>query len=183
MIRYPCPVCKLYWKDGQDSIQCSTCLGWVHHNNRRNCSGLTDDEFLLHFSENEGLRWECDKCFNKSTTFTLPFNHLDEDEWLNFHELKLNEIDVPSSFGLFHANTASLNLHIDDLRLILSRLKYKFDVIGISEHKFHKDKAPSNNIKVTGYKEFVFEPTEITHGGTGFYVKEGVDFINRRLAN
>ena len=168
MVRYTCPICKLNWKDGQESIQCGSCLCWVHHNNRRNCSGLTNGEFLSR-TQNESKHWQCDKCFNKSTTYTLPFNHLDEDNWLNLHDLKKNptsddvrfltgenldfvtqceeiqnvlnsensgddilldhvnsksylvdlfnsmKIDIPSSFGLFHANIASLNLHIDDL--------------------------------------------------------------------
>ena len=81
-----------------------------------------------------------------------------------------------SSFGLFHANIASLNLHIDDLRHILSLLRYKFDVIGISEHKMRKD-IPPNNISIPGYNEFIFEPTETTHGGTG--IKDNVDYISR----
>ena len=58
-------------------------------------------------------------------------------------------------------------------------LKYKFDIIGISEHKIQKDTVPSNNITIPGYNEFIFEPTETTHGGTGFYIKDNVDYIPR----
>ena len=87
---------------------------------------------------------------------------------------------MPSSFGLLHANIASLNKHIDDLKLILARLKYKFDIIGISEHKIRKDTVRSNNIFITGYNEFIFEPTETTHGGTGFFIKDNVDYITRK---
>ena len=90
------------------------------------------------------------------------------------------KIDLPSSFGLFHANIASLNLHIDDLKLILSRLNFKFDIIGISEHKIRKDTLPSNNISIPGYEEFIFEPTETTHGGTGFYIKDNIDYKTRK---
>ena len=61
---------------------------------------------------------------------------------------------------MLHVNIASLNKHIDDLQLILSRLNYKFDIIGISEHKIFKDTIPSNNISIPGYGEFIFEPTE-----------------------
>ena len=81
---------------------------------------------------------------------------------------------------MFHANIASLNLHIGDLRLILSNLKYNFDVIGISEHKIRKDTLPSNNISIPGYDNFIFEPTETTHGGTGFYIKDSIDYISRK---
>ena len=40
-----------------------------------------------------------------------------------------------TSFGLFQVNIASLNKHIE-LKRILSYLKYKFDIIGISESMF-----------------------------------------------
>ena len=221
---YLCPICNHKWKTGQKSIQCTSCLGWVHHNNRNNCSGLTNTEFETHCSDNSKL-WECDKCSIKSLSF-LPFTHLDDSNWLNFNEIKTNQnnlsddvnmftsdtskefisqcdliqnsinfdndddddylptpvnskfydvkqlnsfkIDLPSSFGLFHVNIASLDKHIDDLKLVLSLLKYKFDIIGISEHKIVKDTSPSNNIKISGFHEFIFEPTETTHGGTGF---------------
>ena len=81
------------------------------------------------------------------------------------------KIDLPSSFGLFHANIASLNFHIGVLKLILSKRN------GISEHKIRKYALPSNNIP--GYDEFIFEPTETTHGGTGFYIKNNTDYISR----
>merc|ERR1712208_182516 len=68
---------------------------------------------------------------------------------------------------------------IDDLRTVLSRLKFNFDVIGISEHKIRKGTAPSNNIDIAGYNEFLFDPTETTHGGTGFYIKNNLDILPR----
>ena len=99
-----------------------------------------------------------------------------------YDEKKLNslKIDLPSSFGLFHANIASLNLHIDGLKLILSKRNFKFDIIGISEHKIRKYALPSNNISIPGYDEFIFEPTGTTHEGTGFYIKNNIDYISRK---
>ena len=85
------------------------------------------------------------------------------------------KLDLPSSFGLFHVNIASLNKYIDDLKFILTQLNFNFDIIGISEHKILKDTVPSKNIKIPGYEEFKFEPTESTHGGTGFYIKDNLD--------
>ena len=70
-------------------------------------------------------------------------------------------------------------MHIDDLKLILSLLNYKFDIIGISEHKILKEKSPSNDISIPGY-EFIFEPTETSFGGTGFYLKDNLDYILRK---
>ena len=88
-----------------------------------------------------------------------------------------------SSFGILHVNIASLDAHIDDLRTFLSRSKINFDVIGISEHKIKKNSPPSNNIKIIGYNEFEFEPTGTTHGGTGFYIKQGLNYKIRDELN
>ena len=78
-------------------------------------------------------------------------------------------------------NIASLNAHIDDLRTVLSRLKPDIDIIGISEHKIKKDQKPSNNIDIGGYDEFIFEPSGTTHGGTGFYIKNGYEYIKKDI--
>ena len=39
------------------------------------------------------------------------------------------------------------------------------------------------NIDIPGYNEFIFEPTETTHGGTGFYIKGNLDFHIRSDLN
>ena len=106
---------------------------------------------------------------------TSPVN----SKYYDIKSLNSLKIDVPSSFGVFHVNIASLDKHIDDLNQVLSHLKYNYDVIGISEHKIKKDCQPSNNINITGYEPFIFEPTETTHGGTGFYIKQNTDYIER----
>ena len=109
----------------------------------------------------------------------------------NYYDIKkFNKIkhDKESSFGLLHVNIASLNLHVDDLRTVLSRMKPNIDIIGITEHKIRKDKddeviPPSNNIDIGGYEQFKFEPTGTTHGGAGLYIKNGIDYIVRKELN
>ena len=109
-----------------------------------------------------------DEDFNLPTAVNSKYYYIKQLNSLN--------IDLPSSFGLFHVNIASLHNHIGDLNL--SQLKYNFYVIGISEHKIFKDTSPSN-INIPGYHEFIFEPTETTHGGTGFYIKYNIDYVIR----
>ena len=59
-------------------------------------------------------------------------------------------------------------------------LTHDFDVIGISEHKIHKSsEKPTANLKIPSYHEFVFQPTETSHGGTGFYLKDYIDYVER----
>ena len=238
-----CPVCsKSYYPQSQNCIQCDTCQGWVHHENRLRCSGLTDTEFEEHLKD-EFKPYECDHCIsvkiakeNNSVFVALPFpvecednifgkpdekprpdvssitpdqlkkfvkqcdliqeqlqETRDNNEELvstsvnsKYYDIKqFNKIkhDKDSSFGLLHVNIASLNAHIDDLRTVLSRLKPEIDIIGISEHKIKKNLKPSNNIDIGGYDEFIFEPTGTTHGGTGFYIKNGYDYIPRKDLN
>ena len=58
--------------------------------------------------------------------YSVNFENGDDDILLNHvnskyydvKQLNSTKIDLPSSFGLFHANAASLNKHIDDLRHI-----------------------------------------------------------------
>ena len=136
-----------------------------------NILNADDTEFVTRCESIQNL-------INSENDDDVLLNHVNSNSY-DVKQFNSKKVDLPSSFGLFHANIASLNLHIDDLRLILSRLNYKFDVIGISEHKIKKDSLPFNNTKIPGYNEFIFETTETTHGGTGFYIKDNVDFLIR----
>ena len=100
-------------------------------------------------------------------------------QYYGIKKFRNTKFDKKSSFGLFHANIASLNLHIDDLRDLLGQLDFTFDVIGISEHRIKKNQKPSNNIDLQGYSAFEFESSETSCGGTGFYINEKHDFIKR----
>ena len=173
---YICPNCNKKWYHSQASIQCTSWEGWVHHNKRLNCSGLTGTEFDCHMNTSSEP-FSCDKCLAESNAKAfvwLPFVDfdsiqnivdLDDDDfdemstqvnskYFEINELNSLKLDLPSSFGLFHVNIASLNAHIDDLKSVLARLNFNFDIIGISEHKILKDTSPSNNINISGYKEF-----------------------------
>ena len=99
-----------------------------------------------------------------------------DSKYYNFKKINSLKPDSSTSFGLMHANIASLSAHIDDLRTVLGRLKFSFDIIGISEHKIGSNSPPSNNIDIAGYSEFEFEPTGTTHGGAGFYIRNGLDY-------
>ena len=46
-----------------------------------------------------------------------------------------------------------------------------------------KNSEPSNNIELTGYNKFLYEPTETTHGGAGFYIKENLNYVERNDLN
>ena len=236
-----CPVCSKNNYPYQNRIQCDTCQGWVHHDNRLKCSGLTNNEFKEHVDD-EYKAFVCDHCVsvkiakeNNSIFVRLPFpvecegnifgkpiekyrpdvsslsseqlkkfvkqcdvirdqlddakEHDDEVSTSinsNYYDInKFNKIkhDKQSAFNLLHVNIASLDAHIDDLKTLLGRLKSEIDIIGISEHKIKKDRKPLNNIVISGYDEFIFEPTGSTHGGAGFYIKNGYNYKKRTDLN
>ena len=101
---YFCPVCTNKWKNGQKSIQCTSCLGWVHHNNRNNCSGLTNTEFEIHCND-INKQWVCDKCNVKSLSL-FPFTTLDDTSWLDFNEIKTNQHTLSDEINMLNSAEA-----------------------------------------------------------------------------
>ena len=74
-----CTVCSKNCHSYQARIKCTSCIAWVHHGNRHNCSGLTDAEFETHIND-ELKPFECDRCVtarisknNTSIFHCLPF--------------------------------------------------------------------------------------------------------------
>ena len=80
--------------------------------------------------------------------------------------------------GILHTNLASLYKYHDDLEQILSFMKIDFQIIGITEHKI-KDLTPISNVKLAGYHEFIYTPTQTSHGGSGFYIGDSLAFKRR----
>ena len=144
---------------------------WVLFNLDKN-DLVSDDINLVPNAEISKFAANCDQIQNSlvgidddelsSTTVDSKYYDISQLNSLSPH--------LSSSFGMFHVNIASLNKHIDDLRLIISALESKFDVIGISEHTFRKGSTPKNNIDIPGYQ---------SHGGTSFYLKNNINFTER----
>ena len=61
-----CSLCSKPCRSDQKRIECSLCLRWVHHSNKLNCSGLTDNEFESHVNDIDKI-WHCDKCIATKT--------------------------------------------------------------------------------------------------------------------
>ena len=107
---------------------------------------------------------------------SIPIN----SAYYDIHKFNQIKTDHSSSLGIIHTNLASINKNIDDLSIVLSLLKFDFHVVGISEHKIHKNHINAiSNISLEGYYPFQFDPTETSHGGTGFFINKSLDFILR----
>ena len=49
---------------------------------------------------------------------------------------------------------------------IITLIRFKFPIIGLTEHKIGKN-LPVSNVNIPGYN-FCFDPTKSSHAGTGF---------------
>ena len=87
------------------------------------------------------------------------------------------------TFSIFHLNIHSIEKHIDELRVILAMLEFKFDVLCLSESKIHRDFDPKIDINIEGYQSPVGTPTESTKGGVLIYVKNSINFKPRNDLN
>ena len=84
------------------------------------------------------------------------------------------------SFSIFHINIHSIDLHIEELRVALQLLDFKFDFICISESKINYDQPQSKfDISLDGYQAPLSTPTEATKGGVLLYAKIGLNIIPR----
>ena len=98
----------------------------------------------------------------------------------DIHQFNQIKPDSISYLGLLRTNLASIGKHFDDLTMVLSLLKFDFHIIGISEHKIQTNDGNSvTNVNLDGYHPFVFDPTETSHGDTGFYIKESLVYVKR----
>ena len=113
----------------------------------------------------------------------LGFQLEDEDSDISeetiYHNINSKYFDIPDFNKIKPDASSTLNLHFEDLKVILSLLKFKFDIIAITEHKILKDIGPTTNIKLDGYNPLEYNPIETTHGGTGFYINKSLNFVRR----
>ena len=70
-------------------------------------------------------------------------------------------------------NISSLQLHIDELRTLLKRVNFPFDVIGISETRLPYGEKPQTDIEIPGYEIFTHTTSKTNCGGLGLYIKSG----------
>ena len=78
--------------------------------------------------------------------------HVDS-KYYDIEEINDLQFNSSTSLGICHINIASLEAHIDDLRLFLSRIDHKFEVIGLTEHKIRNGTEPASNIDLAGYEK------------------------------
>ena len=90
----------------------------------------------------------------------------------DFTKAKFNS---SKSFSVLHLNIHSIQLHIEDLRILLSVLDFSFDIIAISESKLQCGILPTVDISIKGYNSPLCGTTEATKGGVMIYVANHIN--------
>ena len=107
---------------------------------------------------------------NISTNVNCNYYAVDE-----FHKLHNNN---SFNFSLFHSNVNGLDTHFENLHEFLSGNPIEFDVINITETSQNILGDFKTNISIEGYDPY-FTPSNSSKGGTGIYIKNIFDAIER----
>ena len=129
---------------------------------------------------------------NQSINDFVPIQDTNDDDNVNsiinckyysIDEFTSAKFKQDKSFSILHLNIHSIELHIDELRIVLEMLNFKYDIICLSESKIYKNVEPKIDITITGYQPPVGTPTEASKGGVLIFVREGIRFIPRTDLN
>ena len=122
----------------------------------------------------------------KSKLTNMPSLHdFDMDEDLiqkvnsNYHDTITfpETMKTRDCFSLFHVNLRSLSAHIDEIQAILTALKLRFDVIGVSETKEQAGGFLKNST-LSGYV-LHSQHSSSSAGGVALYIKEDLQHMMR----
>ena len=85
--------------------------------------------------------------------------------YYNIEEFTKANFNSSKSFSILHLNIHSIKKHIEELRITLNLLNFKFDIIALSESKILKGTQPIIDISLNGCHDPVGTPSEATKGG------------------
>ena len=171
-------------KKNQNSILCDVCQKWSH----LKCTSLSTDDFFSLASSS--FPFYCYKCYKN----LFPFHSLGKDDLnLIFKKKSLDNIPTTSnttncaittkhvqyitsseinthfnnSLIIIHVNVRSLNKNFDKLYELITEMKIKPDVIGLTETWINKTRPFTNSLP--GYN-FIHNNSKQSHGGVGFFI-------------
>ena len=88
------------------------------------------------------------------------------------------KIEAAKNFSILHLNIHSIQKHVEELRVLLQALNFKFDIIAISESKLMCE--PQIKINLPGYHSPHSKYTEAEKGGTILYISNELTFKPRK---
>ena len=107
-------------------------------------------------------------------------NMENSSSYYNFDQFnEMFDTNVFNGFNTLHLNISSLPYNFDQLETLLTTLKVKFDILGITESRLKTGKQPINNIDLQGY---VVEstPTDASCGGALLYINKNINYKLRK---
>ena len=121
-----------------------------------------------------------DKETIQQITYLIENSLCDEEKtisckYYNIEKFNKAKFKKDKYLSFLHLNIASLQAHIDELKILLQLLNFEFDVIGISETKLIKNEEPVINISLPNYT-YVHTPSEAQKGGTLLYISNRLTY-------
>ena len=110
-----------------------------------------------------------------------PDNEFDQPltcSYFSCEEFVDAKIESSKNFSILHLNIHSIQLHVEELRVLLHALNFKFDIIAISESKLKCN--PQTDINLHGYHPPHCKYTEAEKGGTILYISNELNYKPRK---
>ena len=194
-----CKLCSKVIQNRQKRVNCQTCKSDLHLKcnkieNNKNYDKRSEifmciqcNKDILPFPEknitnndtnNHAISNDLKIFFNEINNLNLNHSDSNDEETDISPLLNCKYIDITSlnqqkvnekSFSIIHLNIASLAKNKDEFEACLSLLKFKFDIIGISETKIKSNTQPIYELGMKGYSHFQ-TPSDANKGGVIIYV-------------
>ena len=88
------------------------------------------------------------------------------------------KFESQKNFSILHMNIHSIQLHIEELKILLDAIDYEFDIIAVSESKLKSE--PQIDISISGFHTPYCTYTEAEKGGTILYISNKLNFKPRK---
>ena len=111
----------------------------------------------------------------------LPDNEFDKPlscSYYSCEEFVNAKLQAHENFSILHLNIHSIQLHVEELRILLHALNYDFDIIAISESKLKN--VPNIDITLPGFHPPECKYTTAEKGGTLLYVSKNLHYKPRK---
>ena len=143
----------------------------------------TNSEFKLLLTQSNESTFcssdvEFDHQFNTHYSLKPDFKYYETHD---FHNLKGK---IKNTFSLLHTNIPSLQYNGDSLKLLLTNIEFKFDIIAVTEiwnpeYSSHSFNPPILN----GYNNYSGKTGSTLKGGCGFYINKDLKSLEPKDLN
>ena len=99
-------------------------------------------------------------------------------DYYNIDELNKLNINRHHDLFILNLNISSLSSHIDDIKIFLSLLTAKVDILCISESRLSQNNPVTTNLHIPVYT-FEHTSTESSAGSTLMYISNGIPYVLR----